>query len=242
MNIPHSQPKAITLKQALKDLKARVLEHQKKIDLGTEHGKRIRTDRDKASQMNTKLQTELEAVQQKIQLNQIRIGVIQSASDQWEKSQIDLRSELTHLQQHVTRKQKEEEEQALKDEKEQALNAKQENQLQQSRLANEQKQRKTNRQESKCEDQQDGERKEDHNTKERKQTPTPPPNDPTAKEVWECSVCYASNDARLEDDSTWYDTSVALACFHSFHTECINKWINQKKDTCPNCRHAIVKA
>jgi hypothetical protein len=32
---------------------------------------------------------------------------------------------------------------------------------------------------------------------------------------------------------------IILPCRHEFHLTCINKWIDQEKETCPNCRGQI---
>ena len=46
----------------------------------------------------------------------------------------------------------------------------------------------------------------------------------------ECAVC-------LNDDIT-HTTGGSLACGHTFHTSCIEKWF-QSKFSCPNCRRRV---
>jgi hypothetical protein len=45
----------------------------------------------------------------------------------------------------------------------------------------------------------------------------------------ECSICtYNLNNKK---------NIVFLECHHVFHIDCIFKWFNSNKNTCPNCRH-----
>jgi hypothetical protein len=46
-----------------------------------------------------------------------------------------------------------------------------------------------------------------------------------------CSICFEN----INNNNVKY-----LPCFHSFHSSCINKWIDKKKNPkCPLCRSTV---
>eukprot|EP00744_Colponema_vietnamica_P011131 GILI01015662.1.p1 GENE.GILI01015662.1~~GILI01015662.1.p1 ORF type:complete len:209 (-),score=10.48 GILI01015662.1:173-721(-) len=49
-------------------------------------------------------------------------------------------------------------------------------------------------------------------------------------EGFECSICLEALDGHLEERT--------LACFHTFHTNCLQTWLHEKHD-CPLCRVKI---
>ena len=53
-----------------------------------------------------------------------------------------------------------------------------------------------------------------------------------------------NNQEQLLHDPIWMDQGFALMCLHSFHSQCLTRWVSEKKTngivpTCPNCRKAI---
>jgi hypothetical protein len=46
-----------------------------------------------------------------------------------------------------------------------------------------------------------------------------------------CTICY---------DDLSSETSMTTFCGHDFHNDCINRWIDQDKSTCPLCRASII--
>lgn len=50
------------------------------------------------------------------------------------------------------------------------------------------------------------------------------------KKEKECSICYEPMKIR---------NSYETPCGHTFHTNCLLKWRDQEKSTCPMCRHRI---
>ena len=51
-------------------------------------------------------------------------------------------------------------------------------------------------------------------------------------EVSTCSICY-------EDSPAGTTVLVLLNCRHSFHLECVYRWL-MNKDSCPYCRHTVL--
>ena len=47
----------------------------------------------------------------------------------------------------------------------------------------------------------------------------------------ECSICL--------DDIEENTICSVLPCLHSFHENCIKKWLTMNKSTCPECRNSI---
>lgn len=48
----------------------------------------------------------------------------------------------------------------------------------------------------------------------------------------ECTICL--ND--IKEDEIFKGHVKMLQCMHLFHGECILTWLDQYKNTCPNCR------
>jgi hypothetical protein len=60
------------------------------------------------------------------------------------------------------------------------------------------------------------------------------PNDTVLGEDTECSICFE----QIEAGENIYD----IPCNHIFHKECMTKWIDRRKKSCPLCRRCIHNA
>ena len=49
----------------------------------------------------------------------------------------------------------------------------------------------------------------------------------------DCSICHEELDGNAPSGG---QVCISKRCFHVFHEVCIKKWLNQEKDTCPNCK------
>lgn len=57
------------------------------------------------------------------------------------------------------------------------------------------------------------------------------PNDTVLEKETDCSICFE----KIEAGEKIYN----IPCKHIFHKECMTKWIQRRKKTCPMCRRCI---
>ncbi len=59
------------------------------------------------------------------------------------------------------------------------------------------------------------------------------PGTKTVEEPCQCSICFED----VEENSEIYN----IPCKHVFHKDCLSKWIERRKHSCPLCRRCIIE-
>ena len=62
---------------------------------------------------------------------------------------------------------------------------------------------------------------------------------PNSRDIPKCSICCDSVTINLDLDQAANVDIVELSCNHYFHKRCLQGWIEQQQNSCPNCREDI---